>query len=70
MLKTWDPDDRDSDGYTALHLACKADSPTTVNLLLSVARCNPNIKSDSKLSVFLQMTTNPEIIKDMVPKLA
>ena len=35
MLTTWNPDDRDSDGYTALHLACKADRPTTVYLLLS-----------------------------------
>ena len=47
MLMTWNPDDRDSDGYTALHLACKAASPTTVNLLLSVAHCDPNIKSSS-----------------------
>jgi ankyrin repeat protein len=41
MLTTWNPDDRDSDGYTALHLASKA---TTVKLLLSVAHCDPNIK--------------------------
>ena len=44
MLTTWNPDDRNSDGYTALHLACTADRPTTVNLLLSVAHCDPNIK--------------------------
>ena len=44
MLTTWNPNDRDCDGYTALHHACKADRPTTVNLLLSVAHCDPNIK--------------------------
>ena len=47
MLTTWNPDDRDSDGYTALHLVCKAGSPTMVNLLLSVAHCDPNIKSNN-----------------------
>jgi ankyrin repeat protein len=65
MLTTWNPDDRDSDGYTALHLACKADRPTTVNLLLSVAHCDPNIKSSSE-EVPLQMITNTEIIKDLI----
>ena len=44
VLTTWNPNDVDSDGYTALHLACKADRPTTVNLLLSVTHCDPNIK--------------------------
>ena len=67
MLTTcsWSPDDKDSDGYTALHLACKAGSPTTVNRLLSVAHCDPNIKSNNE-EVPLQMTTNPEIIKDLI----
>ena len=65
MLMTWNPDDRDKDGYTALHLACKAGKPTTVNLLLSAAHCDPNIKSNSE-EVPLQMTTNPEIIKDLI----
>ena len=65
LLTTWNPDDRDSDGYTALHLACKADRPDTVNLLLSVAHCDPNLKSSSA-EVPLQMTTNPEIIKDLI----
>ena len=65
MLTTWNPDDRDSDGYTALHLACKDLRPTTVNILLSVAHCDPNIKSNSE-EVPLQMTTNPEIIKDLI----
>ena len=65
MLTTWNPDDKDSDGYTALHLACKADRPTTVNLLLSVAHCNPNIKSNSG-EVPLHMTTDPVIIKNLI----
>ena len=62
---SWNPDDRNSDGYTALHLACKSGSPTTVNRLLSVAHCDPNIKSNNQ-KVPLQMTTNPEIIKDLI----
>ena len=65
MITTWNCDDRNSDGFTALHLACKADSPTSVNLLLSVAHCDPNIKSNDEL-VPLQMTTNAEIIKDLI----
>ena len=59
------PNDLNSDGYTALHLACKADSCVIVNYLLSVAHCDPNIKSSSE-EVPLQMTTNPEIIKDLI----
>ena len=65
MLTTWNPDDRDSNGYTALHLACKAGSPITVNRLLSVAHCDPNIKNNNE-EVPLQMTTNPEIIKNLI----
>ena len=65
MLTTWNPNDSDSNGYTALHLACKADRPTTVNILLSVAHCDPNIKSSSE-EVPLQMITNPEIIKNLI----
>ena len=59
------PNDLNSDGYTALHLACKADSCIIVNYLLSVAHCDPSIKSSSE-EVPLQMTTNPEIIKDLI----
>ena len=66
MLTTWKPDDKDSDGYTALHLACKYNSTTyTVNLLLSVAHCDPNSKSNNR-NVPLQMTTNSEVIKDLI----
>ena len=65
MLTTWNPDDRDGDGYTALHLACKAGNPARVNLLLSIAHCDPNFKSISE-EVPLQMTANPEIIKDLI----
>ena len=59
------PNDLNSDGYTALHLACKADSCVIVNYLLSVAHCDPNMNSSSE-EVPLQMTTNPEIIKDLI----
>ena len=61
----WNPSDLNSDGYTALHLACKADSCVIVNYLLSVAHCDPNIKSSSE-EVPLQMTTNTEVIKDLM----
>ena len=53
------------DGHTALHLACKADNSTIVKFLLSVGHCDPNSKSNSD-EVPLQMTTNPEIIKDLI----
>ena len=61
----WNPNELNSDGYTALHLACKADNPTRMNLLLSEAHCDPNVKSNNE-EVALQMTTNPEIIKDLI----
>ena len=61
----WNPNDCNIDGYTALHLACKADSFNIVNYLLSVAHCDPNIKSNTG-EVPLQMTTNPEIIRDLI----
>ena len=34
MLTTWKPDDRGSDGYTALHLACSAGNHALVDSLL------------------------------------
>ena len=65
MLTTWNPDDADEDGYTALHLACKADRPTTVNLLLSVAQCDPNVKNKNE-EVPIQLTSNLTITKTLV----
>ena len=63
----WNPNDMNSDGYTALHLACKADSFTIVNFLLSVAHCDPNIKSKSEeVCLPLQLTANTKIIKDLI----
>ena len=59
------PDASDSEGNTALHLACQADQPDTVNLLLSQTHCNPNIKNNKK-EVPLQITTNSDIIKDLI----
>jgi ankyrin repeat protein/signal recognition particle receptor subunit beta len=67
MLTTWNPDDRDSDGYTALHLACKADRPTTVNLLLSVAHCDPNVKSKNiNEECPIQLTSDLRIMKTLI----
>ena len=65
MSMSGNPNDRNSDGNTALHLACKADRPATVNLLLSKAHCSPNVKNNSG-EVPLEMTTNLEIIKDLI----
>ena len=61
----WNPNELNSNGYTALQLACKAGNPSLVNLLLSEAHCDPNFKSNNG-DVPLQMTTNPEIIKNLI----
>ena len=61
----WNPNELNSNGYTALHLACKAGNPSLVNLLLSEAHCDPNFKSINE-DVPLQMTTNTEIIKNLI----
>ena len=61
----WNPNITNSDGNTALHLACQANKPETVNFLLSQALCDPNVKNNSK-EVPLQMTTNADIIKDLI----
>ena len=61
----WNPNIANSDGNTALHLACQADQPNTVNFLLSQTPCDPNIKNNND-EVPLQMTTNSDIIKDLI----
>ena len=61
----WNPNIANSDGNTALHLACQADQQDTVNLLLSQTHCDPNIKNNND-EVPLQMTTNSYIIKDLI----
>ena len=61
----WNPDITNCDGNTALHLACQADQPETVNLLLSQAYCDPNVRNNNE-EVPLQMTTNSDIIKDLI----
>jgi ankyrin repeat protein len=67
MLTTWNPDDRGSDGYTALHLACIAGNPTLVELLISVAHCDPNVKSNNEDSeVPIQLTSDLRIMKILV----
>ena len=61
------PNYMNCDGYTALHLACKADHFTIVNYLLSVAHCDPNIKSENEeMCLPLQLTTNTNIIKSLI----
>ena len=61
----WNPNIANSDGNTALHLACQVDQQDTVNLLLSQTPCDPNIKNKND-EVPLQMTTNSDIIKDLI----
>ena len=61
----WNPDIANSDGNTALHLACQADQQDTVNFLLSQTPCDPNIKNNND-EIPLQMTTNSDIIKDLI----
>ena len=61
----WNPDIRNSDGNTALHLACKRNQQATANYLLSQVHCDPNLKNNNN-EVPLQMTTNKPIIKDLI----
>ena len=62
---TWRPDDKNSDGYTALHVACEIDCRDAVEVLLSEIECNPNIKSnDGELP--LEMTSDNEIIQLLI----
>ena len=65
MLTTWNPDDTDSNGYTALHLACKAGNPDLVELLLSVAHCGPKVKNKNE-ELPIQLTTDLKIMKTLV----
>ena len=65
QLILWNPDASDSEGNTALHLACLFREPDIVNFLLSQAICDPNVKNNKK-EVPLQMTTNSDIIKDLI----
>ena len=43
---TWKPNDKTSNGNTALHLACRANKPEIVLFLLKEAKCNPNITNN------------------------
>ena len=61
----WNPNIANSDGNTALHLACQVDQEDTVNFLLSQTHCNPNVKNNNE-EVPLQKTTNSDIIKDLI----
>ena len=61
----WNPNIANSDGNTALHLACQADQQDTVNFLLSQTHSDPNIKNNND-EVPLQMTANSDIIKDLI----
>ena len=61
----WNPNITNSEGNTALHLACRAYQQDTVNFLLSQAHCDPNVKNNNE-EVPLQMTTNSDIIRDLI----
>ena len=55
------PDLLDSNGNTALHIACRVNKPALVPFLLNEARCDPNVKNQNKC-VPLDIAINPEII--------
>ena len=64
-IMLWNSNELNNDGYTALHLACRADSLTIVNYLLSVAHCDTNVKSKND-EVPIQLTSDLRIIKTLV----
>ena len=69
MLTSWNPDDVNSDGYTALHLACEDGRYATVKRLLSVAHCDPNFKGDVNGYSALHLACkagNPAIVKHLL----
>ena len=61
----WNQNIANSDGNTALHLACQANKPEKVRFLLSQALYDPNVKNNNE-EVPLQMTSNSDIIKDLI----
>ena len=61
----WNPNIANSDGNTALHLACQADQPDIVIFLLKQAHCDPNVTNNND-EVPLQKTANSDIIKDLI----
>ena len=61
------PNCMNCDGYTALHLACKADHFTIVNYLLSVAHCDPNIESEN-IELPIQLTSDISIMKALIER--
>jgi ankyrin repeat protein len=65
MLTTWNPDDRNSNGYTALHLACIAGNPALVELLISVAHCDPNVKTKNE-EVPIQLNSDLRVMKILI----
>ena len=65
MLTTWNPDDRNCNGYTALHLACIAGNPDLVECLLSAAHCDPNVKSKNE-EVPIQLTSDLRIMQILI----
>ena len=65
QVMRWNPNELNGDGYTALHLACKADNPNTVNILLSEAHCDPNCL-DGNGKTPLQVTSSPRIMTKLL----
>ena len=55
---TWNPDDKNSEGDTALHLACIVNAPVIMEFLLSEANCNPNI-SNACGNIPFETTSDP-----------
>ena len=62
---TWNPDDKTSQGDTALHLACSVNSPIIVEFFLSEANCNPNIPNACGSRPF-EITSNPSVRQHLV----
>ena len=62
---TWKPDDKTSDGNTALHLACGANKPEIVTFLLKVAKCNPNIRNNDECTA-IELTQNFENMYNLI----
>ena len=61
IRKLWNPNELNSDGYTALHLASKANKLAVVSYLIDQAHCDPNIKSNAG-NLPLDMTTDLKVI--------
>ena len=62
---SWNPSDKDFDGNTALHLACKVSNADIVEYLLSEEKCDPNI-ANNKQELPIQLTENLKVIEYLI----